>query len=126
MSTSYAYDAIVVNDQTIKVDNRANIYFDGEIYTDYGFELFYRRGSGIGEAYWTELLIEWGFEPSMYPPIGRVMACETQAKALDLRSFFTKTFAIQYIYEGRSFGILYDHKTATLLISNDWTYWDML
>lgn len=118
------FDAITVNDTSIKVDNRTDYYLDQWLYSDYGFQLFYRPTRGISEVYWRELLRENGFDEGV--KIQRFLSCQSRHRSLDLWEFLSKTFCVEFVSGDKIYALLFDYPNSIIVMSNTETFWDML
>lgn len=120
------FDAISVNDSTIKVDNRTDYYLDQWLYSDYGFQLYYRPTRGVSEVYWKELLRENGFDEPVKIPRQKFLSAQSRNRSLDLFEFVTRTFCTEFVSGDKIYALLFDYPNSIIVISNTETFWDIL
>ena len=121
------FDALLVNDTTIKIDNRTDYYLDQWLYSDYGFELFYRPKRGIEEVYWQELLESNGF--NLYhgpdPRIKGGRSAESRSRSIDFHEFLTRSFCMRFTSD-KVYDLYFDYASSTMIMSNTECYWKYL
>jgi hypothetical protein len=120
------FDAITVNDSTIKVDNRTDYYLDQWLYSDYGFRMFYKPVRGISEVYWNELLNEYKFdEPN---DLGKVKFRDvsTRNRSIDFHEFLTRNVAIEFVSGDKFYCFFFDSKEWLILMTHDTGFWTKL
>jgi hypothetical protein len=128
----HTFDAITVNNTTIKVDNPTDYYLDQWLYTDYGFNIYYRGKRGIEEVYWNRLLKANGFEEPSFinrgvgdTPNG-VYDLDTYSRSLDFHEFLSRSFCIEFTSGKKPYAMFFDHKTWTITMSEEESFWDIL
>lgn len=114
------FDAITVNDRTIKVRNPTDYYLDQWIYADYGIEILYVPRRGIDEVFWNELLLENGFQDprKVYKGKARYYQLECRNRSLDLHEFMTRSFVLVFVSGNIGYELFYDHGSSTIVVDN--------
>ena len=127
--TPKTYDAILVHNRTIKVDNRTDYYIDQWLYTDPGIiNVYYRKQRGMEEVYWNEILNDYKFGepmPNAHRQAG-LFRSETSERSLDFHDFLMRTFYMSWSFGSKVYGMLYDHPHSTIICSDTETYWDII
>lgn len=119
------FQALTINDSTIKVDNRTDYYLDQWLYSDYGFRLFYRPTRGIQEVYWNDLLDKYDFDDYRVKRKGFI-DLETRERSLDFHEFIGRNFSIEFVSANSFYNVLFDRKDWILLVTNESGYWNNL
>lgn len=123
----HTFDAITVNNTSIKVDNPTDYWLDQWLCTDYGFRLCYRPKRGTEELYWNKLLKANEFETPSFLTLERsVHYVSTYNKCLDFYEFLSRTFCLEWISGSKPYAMLFDHKTWTITLSDTETFWDII
>jgi len=118
------FEAITVNDSTIKVDNRTDYYIDQWLYSDYGFRLFYRPVRGIQEEYWNEMLAEYNFDdPEGCFGKERFVDTSTRERSIDFHEFLGRNVAIEFVSDSSFYCFFFDKPSWTILMTNKTGFW---
>jgi len=123
------FDALTVNDTTIKVDNQTDYYLEQWLYSDYGFRLFYRPTTGIEEYYWKNLLNQYNFEDVDDQFISRrtrFVDISTRNRSIDFHEFLSRPFCTEFVSGDKVYAFYFDYRKSTILMSNEETFWDLL
>lgn len=108
-----------INNASFVVHNDTDLYLGDTLYSDYGFELFWRKQTGLPERHWQFMLKHCGFgnpDKAMRIPY---WYAETRLTELPLVPLMNRTFVTHFVLGGEWYGMAFDGKQFIVQHNHD-------
>lgn len=101
-------NSVVLNGATFVVHNDTDYYLGDTLYSDYGFELYWRQGRGKRELAWHKFLQAHKFYDIGKPLRIPYWSGETHVRELPLTPLITRSFVVHFVLGGEWYGLGFD------------------